>query len=259
MNRLGGIILFLFGINLRAQSSFIALGQNPANPMSAFSLAVSPAVFPKSKMSAGVWGGNRFTGTDLANGGICGHFQLRHTALGLSTTYAGRPEHAFTTVQANLSQQFSPRLSAGVSAGVSSILQISGYPNQSRFTGKLGLLYTFIPNAEVSVLLENPWLDHRSFFPEYPLAALSVGYHFDTITRAWIQYRNDPQRGPVWGVAVAHSPARNITLFASAQTGAEPLAGGIRFQKSALRAELSTAWHSRLGFSPTFSLLWSAR
>lgn len=253
------IAAFCFLGKLSAQHGalFRAAGSNEATEAGNFALANNPGRLHREKQQAGGWMQQRFTGTELVHGGMAWSGRFGQTAIGADASYRGTQHFNQSSVHLSAGQNFSKQFSAGFSAGYTGYFQSSEYGRRGRLTGKIGAALRINDRWDAAAVLIDPWTRQDDFFASGPAAALALGYQVNNITRIWGHYRYSEQFPPVYGLTLRHAPAKDFQLVASVQTGYEPVSAGLEYSRSGFRLSFSTAYHTYLGFSPAFSLLWS--
>jgi hypothetical protein len=255
------ILSFLLAFKLQGQSgaSTVGLGGNEANTDGAFGLANQPAFTFSEKYRAGFWMQQRFTGTNLANGGFCFAGKAANTFFGADLAYRGTSLYNNTGIHASLGQQFNPNFSVGFSIGWSGIRQTPGYDRPGRITGKIGTVFRMNEKWDASAVIINPWLQQDPYFNENPSAALCIGYKSNSQTKVWAQYRYSAIEQPVYGLAFRHLVGKTLYFSGALQSGPEPVSAGMEFLKNNLRVAVAGRFHTRLGFSPSVGLVWNSK
>lgn len=236
----------------------IASGGNLANTSATFSLANNPA-FSTTKKEINLYGRNRFTGTVLADGGICGHITLKGTAVGFRTAWSGTGKYNRQTAEFCAGQKLSDKLSLGFAAGYQGISQWQDYGRSGGVTGRLGMYSTLNPKVNAAMVILNPWAGESTDLFLQRRADISFGYSVNPITDIHAHFRTLNGTGAVFGLSLDHRYKEKIRFLASLQTGYEPLSAGIFFTQKNLCTGIATAYHTYLGFTPSFSLQWFAK
>lgn len=259
-NRLLILGIFMAG-GLKSQSGAIvtAIGGNESNTAAAFGLANQPAQILSNKYTAGFWMQQRFTGTEIANGGFCFAGKAAKTAFGADIAYRGTGNFNTTGLHLSLGQQFNPNFSAGFCVGWSGIRQSPGYDRPGRLTGKIGTVFRMNEKWDASAVFINPWLQRDAYFSENPAAAMSVGYISNPNTKIWFQYRYSSLEQGIYGLAFRHTIAKKLHFSGALQSGPEPISAGIEFNKNNLNLAFATRYHHRLGFSPSIGIIWISK
>jgi len=247
------------GISAQHGAVFHGLGGNEANQGADFSLANNPAAQQNTTVNGGIWLSNRFTGTNINQGGIAAAFRIKTFVLGTDATYSGTPEFNRNALHISASQKFTAGFSAGFSAGITSVSQGGPYPNQSAFSGRLGANLKINEKWEAACVLSNPWNKVDESTGVNPTAAGALGYQANKTTRLWGQYRYDSRFKPVYGVSVLNEINDKLHVFGALQTGYEPISAGLEWRLKNMRFAASTRYHVALGFSPMFSLFWNRK
>ena len=241
----------------QAGANLTALGGNTANPDAAFSLTNNPAHFVNNKAELGVWGTNRFTGTNLVNGGFAFHAVHAHSAIGFSADYSGSPLFHKTGFYLHGGQKFKDNFSCGFSIGYRHLFQANEYRGiRGRVTGKLATHFAFTKKADAALVISNPWMvkDEWSLAPSS--IHLSLGYLVATGSKVYAQFKQQNESSAIFGLALVHKFREQFEFRAALQNGYEPLSIGISWKQKNLSLSLASAYHTYLGFSPAFSLLW---
>jgi hypothetical protein len=254
---LGRVIgFFIFGPLLgQSGATLFSLGQNQAISSTVFGLSNSPANWGNQKSSVGLWARNRYTGTSLVQGGLAGHLTKSNTAFGADIRYSGTDHFNFSSLHASVGQRFSNAFSAGFCVGISGIRQDQAYGNKYRITGKLAMHLQLTQKVDVGAVLQNPWLHSDPFFADNPEAHMAIGYNMNTVTKSWAHYRYSAE-GAIYGLSIQHSFHKTFTVTGTLQTGFEPIAVGVQYKSKEMLLSFSSAYHTYLGFSPAFSIVW---
>ena len=235
------------------------LGGNEANKDAGFGLSNNPGSAFAGKATGGVWGQQRFTGTSLVQGGAALAYRSKGTMYGGDYSYRGTPNFSVTSAHVALCQVISSQLSFGFSVGYTTLFQSMLNNRPLWLSGRLGAAFQVNEKWDASAVIINPWNRTYDGGIAVPAAALSLGYRVNPLTRAGFQYRYNAQFQPVYGVAIRHEYGKRIVFNGALQTGPEPFSGGIEYKSGAVTFALATRYHTYLGFSPAFSLLWTKR
>jgi hypothetical protein len=255
-------LLFLVAAsNIKGQAgaNFIALGANSANPDAGFSLANNPALFDNHKLETGCWGLNRFAATKMVHGGLAAHYLFRNSAIGISANYRGTALWNTTEVHVNFGQRITENFSMGFAIGHSRIFQAEGYTGVGRIFGKIGLHAKAGKKVTASLVLSNPWVVNDPWQKSYPRADFAIGYPFGKQTRICAQFHNQPEGPAVYGLSLVHNVKEKLAFRVATQSGYEPLSAGVELQQKNLRFSMATSYHTYLGFSPSFALVWQKK
>jgi hypothetical protein len=240
-------------------AAFWGLGGNEANRDAGFGLSNNPAATFTGKSTGGVWGHQRFTGTSLIQGGAAAAFRSKGTLYGGDLYYRGTSGFSVHSAHISLCQIISSQLSVGFSVGYTGLFQSMLAERPVWLSGKLGAAFQVNDKWDASAVIMNPWNRTYDGGMAVPAGALALGYRINSLTKAGFQYRYNAQFQPVYGIALRHEYGKRIVFNGALQTGPEPFSGGIEYKSGAAVFALSTRYHTYLGFSPAFSLIWTKR
>jgi hypothetical protein len=249
----------VFGLRAQSGALITALGGNEANTDAAFGMANQPASVFQEKYRAGLWMQQRFTGTNINNGGFCFATKAANTTFGADMAYRGTTHFNSTGVHISVAQQFNPNFSAGFSVGWSGIRQDPGYDRPGRLTGKIGTVFRMNEKWDASAVIINPWLQQDAYFSENPAAAISIGYISNQNTKIWAQFRYSSVDEAIYGIAFRHTVAKKLHFMGALQSGPEPISAGVEFIKNNIGIALSSRYHAQLGFSPSLGIHWLSK
>lgn len=252
-------IIFLISTTSFAQSGadYVASGANLANPASAWALANNPAILPNKTAELGFWGLNRFAGTSIANGGIVAAWSKKSNALGLQATYQGTSFFNKQQVEVALGQKLNQSFSIGIALGYTHWFQGAGYSSQKRVTGKIGLSAKLNPQWTASAVLNNPWAVSDEWLNSLNRTDVALQYSVNTVTTAAAIFSLQQNSNAVYGLSLKHAISEKITIQGALKNGTEPISAGMTFARNPLKISLAASYHTVLGFTPAFSLLWS--
>lgn len=260
MNRIFAIGFWLFtAIGLYAQqgAAVWGLGANEANRDAGFGLSNNPGVAFTGKAIGGVWGQQRFTGTTLVHGGGALAFRSKGTLYGGDFSYSGTPNFSITRVHLSLCQIISNQFNVGFSVGYATLYQSMLNNRPTRLSGRLGAAFQINEKWDASTVIINPWSRAYDGGLAVPAGALALGYRINMLTKAAFQYRYNAQNQPVYGIAMRHEYGKRMVFNGALQTGPEPISAGIEYKSASAVFAISTRYHTYLGFSPAFSLIWT--
>jgi len=262
MKRILQLLLCLVaGIKLQAQhgAAYWALGANESNKYGAMGLANNPGVAFQQRYVTGAWGQQRFTATDIVYGGLVAATKVKNSMFGVDYAMQGTANFSLNNMHVSMCQQVSKAFSAGFSVGYSKTAQALGIENNSSLSGRIGARFDINEKWDAAAVVINPWNKVGDDFRTANAGALSLGYKVNALTETAMQYRYQQGFQPVYGVSLRHMRGKHLVLMGSLQTGPEPVSGGIAFTKGKLELSMATRYHTRLGFSPAFSLVWVGR
>lgn len=253
------ILLLLYAAAGKAQSgaSFIATGKNMANGAASFGLSNNPGYLPEPTHFIGLYGQNRFSGTNISHGAIAYSNRKSNNAWGLNTVFSGTSYFYQTDIQGAYGLKLTENLNLGVSLGLNT-LNMAGMESTAEIislSGKIGGSYSS-KKWTTSFVVVNPWNHRSEVISRQPSIHLAAGYQVNSITKVYAQYRKDKSETDAVGIAVDYKAAKSIRILASMQTGPEPFSAGLVYITSKLDFSFATAYHTYLGFSPAFSLSW---
>jgi hypothetical protein len=255
-----GFFLCLTGMLFAQHGAAVyGLGGNEANRDAGFGLSNNPGAAFTGKAAGGVWGRQRFTGTALVQGGAAVAFRNKGTMYGGDFTYNGTSNFSVNAAHLSLCQVISSRFSVGFSVGYTTLYQVMLAQRPGWLSGKLGAAFQLNEKWDASAVLMNPWNRTYDGGMALPAGALALGYKINPFTRAGFQYRYNAQNQPVYGIALRHEYGKRIVFNGALQTGPEPFSGGVEYKSGTVVFALSTRYHTYLGFSPAFSLVWTKR
>lgn len=259
MRHLFPILLLFYAISVKAQSgaTFIATGKNMANGAASFGLSNNPGNLPEATHFIGLFGQNRFSGTNIANGAMAYSNMKSNNAWGLHTVFSGTGYFNHTDIQGAYGLMLAENLNLGVSLGLNTLNMAGMESNTEKFSlsGKIGGSYS-AKKWTTSFVVVNPWNHRSEVITRQPSLHMAAGYQVNGITKVYAQYRKDKSGTDAIGVAVDYKAAKSIRLLASMQTGLEPFSAGLVYITSKMNFSFATAYHTYLGFSPAFSLSW---
>lgn len=255
------LICFVCVDDLFAQqgASYWGLGGNEANRDAGFGLSNNPGAAFNAKAMGGVWGHQRFTGTSIVRGGAAAAFRSKGTMYGGDFSYSGTVHFSVNAAHLSLCQVISSQFSLGFSVGYSTLYQSMLTDRQAWLSGRLGAVFQINEKWDASAVIMNPWNRTYDDGMSVPGGALALGYKINPLTRAGFQYRYHAQNQPVYGIAIRHEYGKRMVFNGALQTGPEPFSGGIEYRSGRTAFAISTRYHTYLGFSPAFSLLWIKR
>lgn len=255
-----GFWLFLSGRVFAQQgASFWGLGGNEANRYAGFGLSNNPGMPFTGKAMVGVWGQQRFTGTELVHGGVALALRNKGTLYGGDFLYRGTSNFSVNSAHISLCQVMSSQLSVGFSVGVTTLYQSMSTQRNAWLSGRLGAAFQVNEKWDASAVLINPWSRTYDGNIVAPAGALALGYTINPLTKAAFQYRYNAQFQPVYGIAIRHEYGKHLVFNGALQTGPEPFSGGIEYRSGSAAFAFSTRYHTYLGLSPAFSLVWTKR
>lgn len=240
-------------------ASYWGLGANEANRNGVFGLSNNPGVAFSGKATGGVWGQQRFAGTSLVQGGAVLAIRSKGTMYGGDYSYRGTPNFSVTAAHVSLCQVISSQLSVGFSVGYTTLFQSMLSNRPSWLSGRLGAAFQMNDKWDASAVIINPWNRTYDGGVAVPAGALALGYKINPFTRAGFQYRYNAQNQPVYGIALRHEYGKRLVFNGALQTGLESFSGGIEYKSGTLMFAIATRYHTYLGFSPAFSLIWTKR
>jgi hypothetical protein len=174
----------------------------------------------------------------------------------LSANYQGSSWFHRSEILFHGGQHFSDNFSAGFSIGYASVGQGAGYGKTGQISGKLALYARVGKKADASFTVSNPWVVQNEFQSGFPRADLAVGYPFGKATRVYGQFRTQPETHAIFGLAIVHKVQGKIAFRAALQSGFEPISAGFEWTHKTLCFSLATSYHTYLGFTPVFALVW---
>jgi len=240
-------------------ASYWGLGGNEANRDAVFGLSNNPGVAYTGKAMGGVWGQQRFTGTSLVQGGAALALRSKGSMYGGDFSYHGTSNFSVNAAHLSLCQVISSQFSVGFSVGYTTLYQSMLNNRPTWLSGRLGASFQMNDKWDASAVIVNPWNRTYDGGMAVPAGALALGYKINPLTKGGFQYRYNAQNQPVYGIALRHEYGKRMVFNGALQTGPEPFSGGIEYKSGSAVFAFSTRYHTYLGFSPAFSLLWTKR
>lgn len=239
----------------QAGADYQALGNNLANPQNAFCLANNPAIISNAIIQFGAYGQNKFTGTNLVQGGIASAYRKNNTAIGMDFQYAGTEVFHRRKSEIQLGQKWNNKISVGFSAGITGVRQQLDYGSKNYLTGKLAASFPIHSKLSASVVLVNPWRIQNALLDLESQIHIAVGYKVNEQTNVWAQTKQIQGQTSIYGIAIQYK-LKQLCFHGSMQNGPTPIAAGVRYNRGNMNFSFGSGYHVYLGFTPSFSLLW---
>lgn len=240
----------------QAGGDFVANGSNLANTHHSQSFFTNPAAVLDKKYAIGMWGNQRFAGTDILNGGFNFAKGFKSSSAGLSALYAGTQNYYRSQIEGSYGIKMSDNLCLGIALGMVSIQQAPIGFRRNNASARIGFYSSFAPKWTASAVLVNPMYRISNKYGMLTGAHVAVRYKVNTNTEAGVQAAVMPNSANVIGLNLVHQFSKKFQAMATLQSGYEPVSCGLALTTEKLKLSFAAAYHSYFGFAPSFALVW---
>ena len=210
---------------------------------------------------AGVFFENKFLVKDLAYAGFAGALPLGNGALAVSYTNLGFSSYNEGNIALAYGMQLSHKLSVGVQLNYHTFsISADNYGKTGALTADLGFLIQVSEKVNLAAHISNPTRTSLNDYDDERIPTVirfGAGYQISDDLLATGEVEKDIDMNPVFRAGVEYQPADILFLRIGASSNPGLLAFGFGLNFDAFKVDLSTTYHSTLGYSPQIALTYA--
>lgn len=211
--------------------------------------------------SAGVFYENKFLVSDLAYAGFAGALPLGNGSIGVSYTNFGFASYHEGNIGLAYGMRLSKKLALGVQLNYHTLsIAAENYGKTGALTADVGFLLQVSERVSLAAHISNPTRTKLNDYNDERIPTvlrIGAGYQISDDVFVTGDVEKDIDQDVTVRGGIEYKPADILYLRVGASDNPGLLAFGIGLEFNAFKFDLSTTYHSYLGYSPQISLTYA--
>lgn len=211
--------------------------------------------------TASVFYENKFLINNFAYAGFAGAIPLGNGAIGVSYTNFGYSAYNEGKVGLAYGMKLSEKFAVGVQLNYHTIrIDADGYGSKGALSADVGFRLQVSKNVSLAAHISNPTRTSLNDYDDERIPTVirfGAGYQISDDLLATGEVEKDIDMNPVFRAGVEYQPADILFLRIGASSNPGLLAFGFGLNFDAFKVDLSTTYHSTLGYSPQIALTYA--
>ncbi len=211
--------------------------------------------------TASVFYENKFLISDFAYAGFAGALPLGNGAIGVSYSNFGYGAYNEGKIGLAYGMKLSDKFAVGVQLNYHSLrIDADGYGNKGAVSADVGFRLQVSDNVSLAAHISNPTRTKLNDFDDERIPTVirfGAGYQISEDLLATGEVEKDIDMKPVFRGGIEYQPADILFLRLGASSNPGLFAFGFGLNFDAFKVDLSTTYHSILGYSPQIALTYA--
>lgn len=211
--------------------------------------------------TAAVFYENKFLISNFAYAGFAGALPLGNGTIGVSYTNFGYSAYKESSIGLAYGMKLSEKFAVGVRLNYHSIrIDADGYGNKGALTADVGFRLQVSERVSLAAHLANPTRTKLNDFDDERIPTIirfGAGYEISDDLLATAEVEKDIDMNPIFRAGIEYQPADILFLRVGASSNPGLFAFGFGLNFDAFKVDLSTTYHSVLGYSPQIALTYA--
>lgn len=211
--------------------------------------------------TASIFYENKFLISNFAYAGFAGALPLGNGTIGVSYTNFGYSAYKESGIGLAYGMKLSEKFAVGVRLNYHSIrIDADGYGNKGALTADVGFRLQVSDRVSLAAHLANPTRTKLNDFDDERIPTIirfGAGYEISDDLLATAEVEKDIDRNPIFRAGIEYQPVDILFLRVGASSNPGLFAFGFGLNFDAFKVDLSTTYHSVLGYSPQIALTYA--